>query len=1086
MVTDAHRLRLRTDVFVQQVLDPATFTDRLPLAIAAWQPTEATLARATEEEARAAGLRGDHGEHDHADGAFEKVALGHRFGPVWSSCWFRLRAHLPERFTARRVHLRFDCGTEATLWRRGEPVAGFDPNRDLAPLGEVGHAGQAVDLFVEAHCNHPLGVATFWWDHDATVQRWNERRPGRLERAELVVVDETVRELAVAMRFAGALVEELGDASPRANRLRVAIERARGLVDPTAPARDAFTALTVLREALGRGAAPSATTCFAVGHAHLDTAWLWTTARTREKSLRTWANALDLLERDDDFHFASSQPQQLAWLKRDAPATFERVERAVAAGRVELVGATWVEPDGNLPSGESLCRQLAFGSLWLREHFGERADGRVLFLPDTFGFCASWPQLARLAGLDTFVTNKLWWSERESFDHCHFTWRGIDGSTLLAHVTPGQDYNATNTPAELRRGERVLAERDRVDVGVWLQPFGYGDGGGGPTREQLERAHLAADAEGLPRVRLSGMRVFREALHERVEELERRGLRLPVVDGELYLENHRGTLTTHAALKRGNARAEVWLRGLEVALATWPIGLEDDAYERLVAALKSDWATVLLQQFHDVLPGSCTGDVAAEARAAYERLDAAWLRLGGALAQRLAERLDTRGAERPFLAVNLSSAPRTGWFGEASTGGWATAVPPLGFVVADAAAPLPDGVPVPRAVAAGDEGAPRLEHEVDGRALVVELGARGGLASLRLDGDERAAPGFELGALRLFDDRPIQWEAWNVDAEDRARPLAVDAPATWTPFEAGPARRGFECERAVGANSAVRTRVWCEAGDAAVHLEHAIEWREDRRMLRADFAARVRARRATCEIPFGELERPLTANDAGERMAFEVPIQRFVDVTEPGRGLAVIVDCRHGVSLDTTDDGCARVGVSLLRATAWPDAKADRVESEAGVRHRVRFTLVPHDGDAHAAGVLERAEVAPLGWSAVPLAPADATPRDGRDANSDENGAGAPSRFAPLELVTLSGAARPQVASIAPSWHGDALLVRLVERGGGRGRVAVRFGFEVERVDAVDLIERPRPEDAVERDGETYAVDLRPFQVVTLRVVRAR
>lgn len=1068
MVTDAHRLRLRTDVFVEQVLDPATFVERLPLAIAAWQPTEATLARATEAQARAAGLRGDRGETEHVDGAFETVSLGHRFGPVWSSCWFRLRAHLPERFTARRVHLRFACGTEATLWRGGEPVAGFDPERELAPLGEMGHAGQAVDLFVEAHCNHPLGVATFWWDHAATVRRWSERRPGHLERAELVVIDETLRELATAMRFAGALVEELGDASPRANRLRLAIERARELIEPNEPARGAFAALAVLREAIGRGAAPSATTCFAVGHAHLDTAWLWTTDRTREKSLRTWANALELIERDDAFHFASSQPQQLAWLATDSPATFERVERAVAAGRVELVGATWIEPDGNMPSGESMCRQFAFGTLWSREHFGERADLRVLFLPDTFGFCASWPQLARLAGLDTFVTNKLWWSERESFDHCHFTWRGIDGSTLLAHVTPGQDYNAKNTPTELRRGERVLAERDRLDVGVWLQPFGHGNGGGGPTPEHLLRAHLAADAEGLPQVRLGGVRAFREALHERVEELGRRGLHLPVVDGELYLENHRGTLTTHAALKRGNARAEVWLRGLEAALCTWPIGLADDEFERLAAALKDDWATVLLQQFHDILPGSCTGDVAAEAREAYARLDAAWLRLGGALAQRLAESLSTAGMERPMLAVNLSSRPRTGWFGEGLAGCFASDVPPLGFVVADAAAGVPDGVALPTAETV--DGVPRLAVAVDGREIDVELGARGGLRSLRLDGDERAAPDRELGRLVLHEDRPIQWEAWNVDAEDRARPMPVDTPAAWESFEAGPARRGFECERSVGANSSVRTRVWCEAGDAAVHVEHTIDWREERRMLRTLFDVDVRTRHATCEIPFGEIERPLTANDAGERQAFEVPVQRYLDASEPGRGLAVVVDSRHGASLDLASDGAARLSVSLLRASSWPDAKADRVESEVGVRHRVRFALVPHDGDAHAAGVLERAEVAPLAWSAVPL----------------PEGGGALERHAPFQLETLRGAARAQVAAIAPSWHGDALLVRLVERGGGRGRVALRFAFEVDAVDAVDLVERPRPDDSIERDGDRYLVELRPFQVVTLRVVRTR
>ncbi|QDU85412.1 Mannosylglycerate hydrolase [Planctomycetes bacterium Pla163] len=1083
MVTDAERTRQRTEVFVAQVLDPAIFADRLPLAVAAWQPEE----RVDAEAARVAGLRGDHGDHEHLDGAFADVELGWRFGPVWSSCWFRLRAHLPERFAGSTVHLRFDCGTEATLWRNGVPVHGFDPNRDLAPLGSFGHAGSAIDLYVEAHCNHPLGVATFWWDAPETHSRWSERRPGRLEKAELVRVDETVRELATTLRFAAGLVAELGDASPRANRLRRAIERARTVLDPAAPGERAFTAIAIVREALGRGAQPSATLCYAIGHAHLDTAWLWTTARTREKSLRTWANALELMERDGDFRFLASQPQQLAWLEDDSPELFARVSERIAQGRVELHAATWVEPDGHLPSGESMCRQLAFGSLWLRSRFGEVADQRMLYLPDTFGFCAAWPQLARLAGLDTFVTNKLWWSEREDFPYSHFTWRGLDGSELRAHVTPGQDYNATNTPLELRRGERVLAERDRVDVGIWLQPFGHGDGGGGPTQEQIWRARCSQDAEGLPQVRFDGAHAFARDFHERADELADEGTPLPVIDGELSIENHRGTYTTHSALKRGNARAEQWLRGLEAAVATWPLGLDADARERLGTSLRADWSTVLLLQFHDILPGSCTADVAREARADHERLDAGWLRLAGALAERLASRFDasdenTAACERPTLAVNLSSVPRSGWFGEPARGVWATDVPAFGYRLVDAAAALPEHVARPLADFAAD-GAPRLAIEVDGVRTRVELSPDGAIRSLvRGEGDEFVAPDRALGELVLHDDRPLQWEAWNVDSESLAvaQPVVGDEPVQWRAVDLGPASVGFECERPCGARSHVVTRVWLEAGDPAVHLRYEIDWREERRWLRALFPALVRARTADCEVPFGHLARPLTANDATERMAFEVPIQRFVDVAEPGRGLSVVNDTRYGASLEVLARGGSQIGVSLLRSASWPDATADRTEARAGRRHRVHFQLVPHHGDWREAGVLARAETAPLGWTAVPLAGLERTAR-GASA-SDSAAAFAPTTFAPLRCTTVRGAARVQIAAVAPSWDGSAVVVRLVERAGARGRVRVDWNVDVESVAAVDLLERPRPRERVEHTARATEVELRPFQVVTLRV----
>jgi alpha-mannosidase len=842
-----------------------------------------------------------------------------------------------------------------------------------------------------------------------------------------------------------------------------------------------------VREALGRGAQPSATLCYAIGHAHLDTAWLWTTARTREKSLRTWANALELMERDGEFRFLASQPQQLAWLEEDSPELFARVSERIAQGRVELHAATWVEPDGHLPSGESMCRQLAFGSLWLRSRFGEVADQRMLYLPDTFGFCAAWPQLARLAGLDTFVTNKLWWSERESFPYSHFTWRGLDGSELRAHVTPGQDYNATNTPLELRRGERVLAERDRVDVGIWLQPFGHGDGGGGPTQEQIWRARCSQDAEGLPQVRFDGAHAFARDFHERADDLADEGTPLPVIDGELSIENHRGTYTTHSALKRGNARAEQWLRGLEAAVATWPLGLDADTRERLATSLRADWATVLLLQFHDILPGSCTADVAREARADHERLDAGWLRLAGALAERLASRFDasdeaTVACERPILAVNLSSAPRSGWFGEPARGVWAEDVPAFGYRLVDAGAALPEHVARPLADFAGD-GAPRLAIEVDGERTRVELSPDGAIRSLvRGERDEFVAPDRALGELVLHDDRPLQWEAWNVDAESLAvaTPVVGDEAVTWRAVDLGPSSVGFECERPCGASSRVVTRVWLEAGDPAVHLRYEVDWREERRWLRALFPVLVRARAADCEIPFGHLARPLTANDATERMAFEVPIQRFVDVAEPGRGLSVVNDTRYGASLEVLARGGSQIGVSLLRSASWPDATADRTEARAGRRHRVRFQLVPHAGDWREAGVLARAETAPLGWTAVPLAGLERTAR-GASA-SDSAAAFAPTTFAPLRCATVRGAARVQIAAVAPSWDGSAVVVRLVERAGARGRVRVDWNVDVESVAAVDLLERPRPRERVEHTARATEVELRPFQVVTLRV----
>jgi alpha-mannosidase len=1010
VVTQALLAALRARTFAEQVLEPAAHPNPVPLFAEVW--------------------RGALGQHPAEVAAqctgWEAVAPGWRWGPAWSVAWFRLRGQVPE--AAELPWLRFSSGTEALLWRGDQPWHGFDENRRWARLWPGAAQGGAVELLIEAHCNRPLGATTFFFDHPELHARWAEPRPGRFEGAALGRRDGLLWRLWQATLFAAELVEQLGDQSLRGKALQRALEDSRAVLEPERPARAAAESLRRLELALHGGAAPSASHCFPVGHAHLDTAWLWPTTVTRHKALRTFSTALATLESEPSFHFLCSQPQQYAWVEQDAPGLFARLREAVRAGRWEPLGAPWVEPDGNLPSGESFCRQLSHGIRAMEGWFGERGAQRLLYLPDSFGFCASLPQLARLAGLDTFVTNKLWWSETSSFPHTTFRWRGLDGSELLAHLTPGQDYNATLSAAELQRGERLTAERDRSGVDVWLQPYGFGDGGGGPTPEQALRLELARDCEGLPRLERGGARAFCEALHGAAREAEQRGTPLPVHDGELYLELHRGTWTSQSELKRRNARLEARLRALEARAA-----LSGDG--ELAAAARAAWPAVLLNQFHDILPGSGTRAVVEEALALYDTVEA---RLSAA------ERRPS-AADRVFFYPGTAAARVHLAQGD---GQWASAqAPGLGFAL------LGDRV-------AGS--APSVDAErltLDNGRLRATFDGAGRVLSLRRGDDPRTevcVPGRPALELLLHDDRPRRWEAWDIDAEALERGQVLDAPVQRIEPLRGPHRAGLRFVRELGSGTRLVTEALLHTGSAALEVAFQIRWCEDRRLLRARFPVAARASHWTASVPFGHVERPTTRNTAAERARFETPIQRWMDLSEPGRGLTVLNDCRYGAAAEHDT-----LFLSLLRATRFPDPQADR--SENGAEHHFRLALLPHGGDWRAAPVLDLAETLTFGAQLV---------------------AGAGAVPAPLFELEAGGPARALVSALCLAEDGERLLLRLVESHGARGAVDVHWLRSVSSVEAVDLLERPDARARLEHLPERTRLHLLPFQVVTLRLRR--
>ena len=388
---------------------------------------------------------------------FTPVMPGWRWGPIWSTAWFRLRGDVPSELQSAESVLHFSSGTEALLWQEGVPRQGFDPYHHHTGLDLRGK--ESVEFLIEAACNRPLGASLFWWEHAEEHGRWEEETPGRLEQAALELHDPIAVEFCQAWMFAVRMMRTADEASGQANRLEHGLRELKKAILQDQTADKLHQYLDQLQSLLSDGSKTDSR-CVAIGHAHIDTAWLWPLSETRRKCLRTFASQLRNLERWDGFRFLCSQPQQYSFIEEDSPKLFDEIRARVEEGRWEPFGAMWIEPDANIPSGESLIRQIMHGTGYFKDRFGKRAEQDALYLPDTFGFPASLPQICRLAGLETFITNKIAWCETNQFPHVTFDWKGIDGSTVLTHFTPGHNYNSSIMPVDFIEAEKRMHRAD--------------------------------------------------------------------------------------------------------------------------------------------------------------------------------------------------------------------------------------------------------------------------------------------------------------------------------------------------------------------------------------------------------------------------------------------------------------------------------------------------------------------------------------------------------------------------------------------------------------------------------------------------
>ena len=1011
---------------------------------------------------------------------FEPFPIGGMWGAPWGTTWFRMSGEVPPEWAGARVEVCIDLAfsgspgfqSEGTVWHRrggGEwvPMRGIHPYNHEWVVAEPAAGGELFDVLVEASANPPM----VWQGPSANSDIVTAGRTPiySLARAELRVVHADAWHLREDIRVLQPLMRQLSWDDPRRHEILRALERCLDALVLDDITGTAAAARAELVDVLAKPAVPSAHRISAIGHAHIDTAWLWPLRETRRKCARTFANVLSLSETYPELKFACSQAAQYEWMLESYPSIFEGIAAAVADGRWIPVGGMWVEADTNLAGGEALIRQFVHGQRFFREHFGVTCT--EVWIPDVFGYPASLPQIMRLAGCDRFLTQKLSWNTTNRFPHHTFQWEGIDGSTVFTHFPPVDTYNATFAAHELAHATANFSEKGRATRS--LMPFGLGDGGGGPNRTMLEQYRRARDLEGLPTSTIESPEAFFDAAIAEYPNA-------PRWVGELYFEMHRGTFTSQASTKAGNRRCEMKLREAELWCLAADGALADDGYP--VEELDRIWKTVLLHQFHDILPGSSIGWVHREAAETYAALGK---ELDGIITGALARLANEAGSD----VLLASAAPHDR--------DEVVAVPE-GTVVGPDVQPLADGrvvvrvrVPAmgtaPAAALAIDEPVVVTDRTLDNGLVRVEIGDDGVMRSIvdrraGVVGGPGSGSGRELlcaggrgNLLQIHEDYPNAFDAWDIDDFYRHQVTdltEVEAIVTTAP---GPVAGAISVTRRFRSSRIVQT-IWLRAGSARIDVMNDVDWHERDHLLKAAFELDVHTEQLTREIQFGHLSTAIHTNTSWDNARFEVCAHKWAAVTEPGFGVALLNDSKYGYDatrIRAADDATATsLRLTLLKGAQYPDPIADEGH------HRFEYSLLPFSG------TLAESDVVAEGYRLN--LPVRASARPSRARSSGDRPAGdRPSASPPRSFVSSSHPA-VIIEAVKPAEDGSGdLVVRCYECSGGRASAAVQLAVAVESVtetNAHEVADATLPSVSAQLvDPHTASVSLRAFQIATLR-----
>jgi len=937
--------------------------------------------------------------------------------------WFRAQFTVPQSMDGKCIFLKIHTQIEEwddgrnpqfLLFVDGKAVQGQDMNHREVRLTDCAEAGRTYTLDLQAytgilHNEFALKVTADETDLALLKLYYDLKAPADAYHYKRMPEGRTRSLLIEALNGA---INKLDLRNPHSPEFDASVAEAQAYIDEH---------LYQNPELIGHDEIIAS----CIGHTHIDVAWWWTVSQTREKTARSFSTVLKLMDEYPDYKFMSSQPQLYVFLKERYPEVYAKIKERVKEGRWIPEGGMWLEADCNLTSGESLVRQFLYGKKFFKDEFD--IDSKILWLPDVFGYSGALPQIMKECGIEYFMTTKLAWNQIDKFPHDTFMWKGIDGTGILTHLitTPGVGQDVKQTHFTTYNG---MLDADAV-IGAWdryqnkdlnnevLICYGFGDGGGGPTRQMLEcSSRLEKGIAGIPKVVQESPVEYFERLDERV----RNHKRLPVWEGELYFEYHRGTLTSMGRNKKGNRKSELAMMDLEL--------LSVLAQEKGVSYPKDEldrmWKIVLLNQFHDILPGSHIHPVYEDAmndyRSVSERLDAMLALTAG---NEYFNSLNFTRSSITFIEDENGAITRHG-----VKGFWS--IPTLAGLSTGTVAALPS-----------KENWLSTEFCDKCDCLVVEtpyyrakLSSDGSFVSLydkELD-REWVKEGCGFNKLHLYTDNPGVYDAWDIlpNYKDVQVALNVDKPLALVSSDGSSAEFAvtFTTEK-----STWKMILRFFADSRAIEVENVVDWDEKHKLVKVNFGPDVLTRELVCDTSAGFVKRDLTKNTSWQQARFEVCHHKWCDMSESGSGIAIINEGKYGVGLEKDE-----ISLSLLRATIRPD-----ITSDIG-HHDFCYTILPHSGDAVEAQVNKTA----MEYN-VPLCKSNVT--------------------VPAALRDTLNNCGLYLQAMKRSEDGQYLILRLSEQDGRRGKIA--FPFEVQTMNLIEDIE-----------GSTKVVSYHPFELITVAV----
>lgn len=969
----------------------------------------------------------------------------HWYGPD-EHYWFRAEYTVPKSMDGKTLYLKvatqvdhwdYAKNPQFLLFVNGQMTQGMDLNHQTVMLERCAKEGETYTIDLQGYTGVMFAELTF--------------------TMETVEVDETINEIYYDIVVPLQGFSRMQEDDKVRKDLRTILNNTVNLLDLRTPYSEEFyqsieEAHNYIQKALYEdmsGYEDVIASC--IGHTHIDVAWLWTVAQTREKVARSFSTVLKYMDEYPEYKFMSSQPALYQFLKERYPETYEKIKERVKEGRWEPEGGMWVEADCNLTSGESLVRQFLYGKKFFKDEFG--IDSRILWLPDVFGYSGALPQIMKKSGIKYFMTTKLAWNQINKVPYDTMMWRGIDGSEIFTHLITtlgvGQSeadffttYNGMLHPDAILGGWHRYQNKDiNNDI---LIAFGYGDGGGGPTREMLETSkRMEKGIRGIPKVRQEFAGNYFEELEERVEGNKS----LPVWEGELYFEYHRGTYTSMGRNKRSNRRCEQLL--MDAELLEVLTGTSDKE------EMDKIWRTVLLNQFHDILPGSSIAEV-------YEVTKKEYAEIESRLAEMIAEKLNLLmdGGQDKISVFNTLGFDRNdvvslGDCHAAALTDESGKIYPVQETAQGAVAYITDipakGGKTLQLLDTVKEEASRIQITENGietpfyRISIDENGLFTSIYDKECDREVLKA-GEKGNLLRMYEDKPMHYDCWDIDMyySEKYWDAEKADKIQWT--EEGPVRATLEIQRTIS-NSVIKQKIHFYADSRRIDFSTWVDWKEHQHLLKVHFPVNIHSDEATFEVQFGNLKRKIHGNTSWDEARFESCGQKWMDISEGHYGVSLLNDCKYGYSAKDSN-----IALTLIKSGIEPNKTADQEE------HVFTYALYPHKEMWSAAGTVQEAYKLNQ--------PAYAT--KGELKNTGKS-------FISTDKDNII------IETVKPAENGDGMIVRLYDCENSLTKATLTFAEGMlESVEECNLMEEKEAD--IEACGNSFTVSVKPYEIKTYRV----